>query len=248
MLTRIKQLCCLGLDSQAIMPVLLKEMHDLVLSHANQFLWVDDRQQMSAFFFVNLEDMTPAGTLYLSEFYNRRENEVIWGFTEALRSLRGVLSFDAGMKVERRAYYRHDYYNLIMRPLGFDESLKAIIDEGGPALGAMILQRAPGDADYTAQDSFRLGAIIPYFAHALTAPPPEFEAPLVDSGNEGMMIVDAAGRVQFMSPEARRLLYLTSHPAISTDALIAQTQAKEALPAGAMQLCQRLLEIFHGGK
>jgi hypothetical protein len=34
---RLQQLCCLGLGGHAIMPALLNELHDLILSYSNAF-------------------------------------------------------------------------------------------------------------------------------------------------------------------------------------------------------------------
>lgn len=58
---------------------------------------------------------------------------MIWRFIESLRSRCGVLTFAVAIKAER-----HAYYNLIRRPAGLDETLKAIIDESAPALGAVV--------------------------------------------------------------------------------------------------------------
>lgn len=78
----IRQLCCLGLGGQAIMPALLEQLHDLIPSHSNAFFWADSNLEFS-----DLYDENPAfpgiASIYLTEFYNRREVEV---FTRASRS------------------------------------------------------------------------------------------------------------------------------------------------------------------
>jgi hypothetical protein len=77
-LAHIKQLCCLGLGSQAIMPALLKELHGLIPSYANRFVWADKCGRVSNFLAENLHETEEQVALYFREFYNRREREVIW--------------------------------------------------------------------------------------------------------------------------------------------------------------------------
>lgn len=44
-LARIKQLCCLGLDSQIVVPELLKQLHEVVPMYSATFFWSDDNCQ-----------------------------------------------------------------------------------------------------------------------------------------------------------------------------------------------------------
>lgn len=45
--TRIRQLCGLALDSQLIIPAVLREVHSMVPSRINVFFWVDEHRKIS---------------------------------------------------------------------------------------------------------------------------------------------------------------------------------------------------------
>jgi DNA-binding CsgD family transcriptional regulator len=244
-LVRIKELCCLGLSSQTIMPALLKELHGLVPSHANAFIWGDPRQEVENYLSENLGEAKPWSAIYESEFQRRCEREVIWGSAETLRARRCVLAHEEVLAVDRRANCRHGYYNSVTLSAGYDHTLRAIIDDGGRALGAVLMHRAANDPCFTAQDSIHLASITRYLAHALTTPPPELEVPLVDGEEEGLLTLDVTGTVQHLSPEARRLLYLVAHPVISQKAL-ADSTSETMLPQCVAQVCDWLVNVFAG--
>jgi hypothetical protein len=61
------------------------------------------------------------------------------------------------------------------------------------------------------------------------------------------VIVGIAGRIQFMSAEAERLLYLAIHP-VASPKTVTKASYKPTLPEGVMRMCRRLIEVFEGGE
>jgi len=58
--SRIKLLCSLGIDGQILVPALLRELHDVVPSVANTFLWLNKQYSIT-----NIYDESPDAALYL---------------------------------------------------------------------------------------------------------------------------------------------------------------------------------------
>ena len=48
-IAHFRQLCCLGLGAQAVMPSLLSAMHELIPSETNGFFWADESGHLAGF-------------------------------------------------------------------------------------------------------------------------------------------------------------------------------------------------------
>ena len=238
---RIKQLCCLGLGGEATMPAVLTELHALIPSYANCFSWSDAQGRMSKSFVENVDEFLPVMPLYYELLHNRRDEEVIVSFGEGMRGRKTVLTFDEALKVDRRTYYRHDYYNLVCRAINFHTSINAVARERGVAIGGLALHRAKCDPEFKAEDKVLLARLMPFVTHALAGAPAS-EVPLVDSGHEGFIIADPKGKIRHLSAEARRLLILATRPTIVAGIRSADLE----LPAPVVELCRRLAAVFNG--
>ncbi|MBA3730858.1 MAG: hypothetical protein H0W93_00385, partial [Gammaproteobacteria bacterium] len=133
----IQQLCCLGLDGQILIPALLEKLHDVIPSYGNAFFWTD-----ANFKFRNLYDENPifpqVASVYASEFYNNREREIFNTFSESMRYDRGVQSLEEVLKTEKKAFFRHDFYHLIYRPLGYRHFIRIVLRENELPLGSIL--------------------------------------------------------------------------------------------------------------
>lgn len=237
---RVNKLCCLRLDSRATMPAVLKDLHALIPTCADTFIWADERQQVINFLFETRQENAPEASLCARVFFNRRERRA--GGIRALSET--MLAAGKERRTFRSTDNRCDKYNFILQPSNDNHCLRAVL-EGGPLSGRIFAHCDPGNTDLTRRSVVFLSSIIPYLAQALTSPPPEVLEPMVDSGGEGLVIVDIAGKVQFMSAEARRLLCLAQHPPVSTRA-VRRGSGEPIFPAGALRMCQRLLDVFEG--
>ena len=76
---RFKQLCCLGLGGEEIVPALLNELQMIVPSLGSTFFFLDAKSELS-----NVYDENPAAPsvalLYLEQFYKRPDREMGAGF------------------------------------------------------------------------------------------------------------------------------------------------------------------------
>jgi DNA-binding CsgD family transcriptional regulator len=237
---RIKQLCCLGLGGEAVIPAVLREVHELIPSHSNMFFWVEN-DELSNVYDEN-PDAAQITPLYVQEFYNRKEREVFRSFPDAMRHEYGVFGLHQTLTVDRDTFYQSDVFNLIMRPLGSHDFLRLIVRESGRARGAVQVVRTSKDPSFTTAERYALAGLQPFIAHALTAPK-SLDVPLVDSGETELIVANREGKIIYLSRQARRLLMLAAHPRIGFGSKVPETAL---LPANVVQICRNLLGIFAG--
>lgn len=240
---RFKQLCCLGLGGEAVMPALLAELRAFVPSLGSTFFFLDGEGSL-----INIYDENPeipwVGQLYMQEFYNRPDREMGAGFSDFLRAGRvGVQTAEEVLNVDMRTFRRSDLYNLIYRPLGYGFMIRLVFWDYTRPLGGLMLSRSSGERPFALEELRRLADLESFVAHALTNRSNKIDAPLVDSGKSGVMIVDPAGRVIYSSAEGRRLLFFATHPHIGPDAV---DHRQAPLPATLVRLCKNLMRVFSG--
>jgi DNA-binding CsgD family transcriptional regulator len=185
--------------------------------------------------------------LYLSEFHNKREREVVLTFDEVVRlnDEPTVHNFyDRYLKVSRQEYLRHDLHNLIMRPAGYHQRLHVRVKEHGRTIGFLHLNRAERDPEFTAYEARILEFVAPFIAHA-SADANLGEA-LTDSDDRGLIVATRQGKIEYLSPHARRLLLMVTEPEWSSKAHWRQAQ-RNVLPPEVAALCQSLARVFQGG-
>jgi DNA-binding CsgD family transcriptional regulator len=208
-LSEIRQLCCLGLPAQQVMPLLLATLHRVIPSYTNLFDWVDHDCQIRNYY--SEDPICPdAARLYFEEFYNKREREVLPAFSEQVRTARGVINSDG---ISNAAFYRSDFYNEIWRPRQVHHKLEAIIRQHDLAVGSLVLYRRPDEPQFGRREEEILARLIPYIAHAVTHSG-QYEGQYVSSGETGLVVVNDRGTVLFQCPEGQRLLYLATHPVV----------------------------------
>lgn len=108
----MRRLCCLGLGGEIAMPALLSELHALIPSTNNHFMWAGPDLELANVY--GERDLMQSLPLYFSEFLNKRERDVIYSFSEVMRRNRKseVMTFhERALKVDQRIYEHHDFYN-----------------------------------------------------------------------------------------------------------------------------------------
>ena len=240
----IQQLCCLGLDSETLIPAVLAELHHYVPSYANIFFWCNDDAE-----FVNMYDERPDASellpLYFSEFYNRDELNVVVGWKQFVRKSIQAMDFDALLTVRRRNFLGHAFYNEFLRKLKFFWGLHMVVCEGDRRPGALVMHRGPDDKPFSQDEVRRLNRISSFIAHAAQASGRQ-RYPWVDSEDRGMIIATVDGKVEWLSQRARQLLFLVRNKAVTRDSLSARDGL--LLPGPVRRICDRLgrIDADHG--
>lgn len=239
---RIKQLCCLGLASEAVVPALLRELHELIPSHSNGFYWASASGRIGNAY-NEFPEAQSIERLYIKEAYNTGTRAVTRSLGEAIQYEHGVVRDRQTLKVSERDFYRSDFYNQLLRPLGYGRLLRLVLRGSARECGVLQMQRRLKEPDFTDRDVRRLASLEPFLAHALTRHESPREEPLVDSGESGMIMADHDGRPLGFSPQGRHLLHLASHPHRGRDD---DASLPKDLPPEVTAICRRLMKVRAG--
>jgi DNA-binding CsgD family transcriptional regulator len=226
-------------------PALFRELHTLVPSCDNVFFWAGQDGAL-ANMYCEAPELIEVLPLYLSEFHNKREREVLQTFDEVMRlnDEPTVHNFyDRYLKVSRQEYLKHDLHNLIMRPAGYHQRLHVRVREHDRSLGFLHSIRAERDPEFTPGEARILEFVAPFIAHALTEAKPSDV--LTDSDDRGLIVATRQGKIEYLSPHARRLLLMVTEPEWSSKADWRQAQ-RSVLPSEVAALCQNLAHVFQG--
>lgn len=235
--SRFRQLSCLGLNPRSVIPELLNELHALIPSHCNTFVFSNGDGVPTNMYLENTDTMK-IFPIYQKEYHERRDREFKGkSFSDAARSHFGVQEFKTTV-VDAHSYDRSDQYNLIERASGNDANyVRLVFRSGGRVLGGLTMWRSLGAGKWSPEEKRALGALESFFVHALTAHDAS-EATMVDSGRSGLVIADREGKLVYSSLEGRRLLFYATNANDTLDARMV------ALPPTLVRLCRDLHRIF----
>ena len=167
--SRFRQLCCLGSSSEIVMPALLGELHSLIPSLANTFYFTDAKGETTHIYLENTEYLRLLPVYW--EVVHERDERAYKGssFLDAAQTQFGAHTFESSVATSRDAFFRSDGYNLTQRVVGYDPNfMRLIVRRGGRALGGVRMWRSLGRGTWTSEEQRHLGALEPFFVHALT--------------------------------------------------------------------------------
>ncbi len=191
-IARVQRLCCLELGGQVLMPYLMQELQALIPSRGNAFFWAGPHLELAGFY-TDQADMVELAPLYLGEFHNSREREVVATFSEYMRQdySRPVSTWlDRVLKVDPNDFVKSAFYNEILRTAGWEHVLQVQIKTDARKLGALQIARSRDAKDFTRRDIDLLTVLAPFIAHGLTAP--SRAEPFVESEERALVIADSS--------------------------------------------------------
>jgi DNA-binding CsgD family transcriptional regulator len=230
-IAHVRQLCCLGLGGEQIMPALLGAMHDVISSESNVFQFVDQQGAITNFYHERL--IPDLVRLYVSE-YDRLITDDTPNLAKALES--GPIA--GSTRIPSKDFFRTDLYNLIFRPYGHHHMLDGLARENGRKLGAITLFREARESPFKEEEERVLARVMPYVAYALQQP--ARPVTLVANGLSGLVVLDREGKIAHISETARTLLFWATHPQVSPSVGGKDSGGADAL----RRLGRRLVAIF----
>jgi DNA-binding CsgD family transcriptional regulator len=239
-IAHFRQLCCLSLDSQTLMPTVLQTLHELIGSDSNGFYWSTQPGRITN---VYSEESMPRAisALFFDEFLNNRKRPDAAIHIGNLMRPGQVVGNNA--RLFPTEFYDSDNYHLIWRPLRRKWLLWAMLHDLNGNTHTVSLRRLTGETPFSIQDEQRLAQLVPYLEHALNASALNSEA-FVDHGESGLIVIDQRGEIGYQSEDGQRLLLLAAHPTISSGSI--EWRAHGALPPQLRLLCARLNAIGAG--
>jgi DNA-binding CsgD family transcriptional regulator len=215
-LAHIRQLCNLGLSSEAVMPALLKSVHQLVRADSAGFFWVDARGEMSNLY---ADRMLPPELMrrYFERYYASPEH----GFSKRLkeRVAGGEFVFEGLANTEFEATR---YYQEILSPLDAFRPLHAIVHDRGRILGQLSLYRGRRGPRFTAAERDVIGQAAQHIRHCFASnqkPRADNNDAFRDSGEEALVIASTEGEIATASYRAYALLAHASGEPINRDTM-----------------------------
>jgi DNA-binding CsgD family transcriptional regulator len=237
---RFRQLCCLGLGSEAVMPALFHELRTLIPSFGATFFWADRKGEMA-----NVYDENPEGPRVAQTYFQEFRGRQIAGsesFAGSMKNECGVAASDNDPRIDMNSVRRTDLYNAILRPLGYDGFIRLVVRDKDQPLGGLVLWHAPRETGFRPGDKRQLAGLESFLAHALSTPAAA-DFPLVESSRVGLIVASTDGRPVYSSEEGRRLLFLATHPRIEPSA---DVRRLPVLPPALVLMCRNLDRVFAG--
>lgn len=235
-LAYLRQLCCLGLSKEIVIPEFLRAVQTVLPSGSNTFSGVDEQlnsaYHLFEFVVAELDEFTP---VVISNYFTPEllYRSAVW-FTQ-----HPVLT-DASIIDE--SFYRSELYNMIYRRFDQHHCLVAPVMQYGKPAGMLSLFRPRNQIPFDSREQVLFTRLLPYVAHALWASNDDIDTQYSDNGSSGMMIMDTQGTILYLSNEAKYLLALACHPVLIVDAHLKENE----LLAKLGQLCRNLEAIFRG--
>jgi hypothetical protein len=206
-LAYFRQLCCLGLGGQAVMPSLLEAAHDLIECETNAFFRADDAGRLAGFvpeyFIPEVVDSL------LGEFDQLVDRVVPIDFATTMRRGRPVGNL---LPMFDDRFYRGPLYNLVYRPYRLHHVLDGVVRDapGRLGMGAFVVGRSPRQPEFSQSERSTLQRLLPYLAHAMHPQSVASVADFTDSGESGLVILDPSGKIAYSSVRARQILLLAA--------------------------------------
>lgn len=198
--SRIYQLSHLGLPSQLFITVLLAELHRLLPSYSNSYIWMNDHGQISHFF-------DECHNLQFGAAFN---DPVHADLVESLSSWLMKLSDIS----ESQDYFFEDpalssIFNELMLPSGYLNSLFLPVRSGrdGRCIGVMMLHRKHRGQQFTSQEKALCQSVLPLLIYGLNHAGSRSSA-FTDGWQQGLLIIDRHARLQHASNRGKILLSL----------------------------------------
>jgi len=202
----IRQLCCLGLPGEQLMPVLLKAVRQLVGADSAGFFWVDAGGDMTNLYAERLLP-EPVMRLYFERYYDAEDSSFRHAFIERATAEDAVVAMSTSDAVAQSPYY-----NDVFRHLDAHHVLYGVARAQGHAVGQLSLYRPKSARPFASAQRAELASIMHYVAHgvsqraSLAGGAPTF----VDSDDDAIFLIAHDGEIRQGSSAAHKLLRLAT--------------------------------------
>jgi len=237
---RLRQICCLGLPSQIVMPQIFEELHGLVAADRIHFAWSDRLGNIVNGYF---EKPDAQALDYFKDHSEQFQEESGLSYRQALLFGKATGNFRWPFKP---GFEKTESHRALFANLGLEHCIDGVVRDPYGPLGQIFLLRIKGDPDFSAVDESTLRQALPYIAHALSAQGASASS-FVETGDSALMVFSPDGRLTYRSERAKELSFyaLTQpNPDWQLGLAIEGTQAAiEALFADV----RRALDAYHAG-
>jgi DNA-binding NarL/FixJ family response regulator len=245
-LVHIRQLCCLGVSGESLMPALLRSVREFVDADSAGFFWVDAHGEMTNLY---AERMLPPKLmrLYFERHYDGPEHPFRGEFLKRAKS-----SDTVTITTPSQELLQTSYYNEILRHLDAHHVMYAVIRDQGDALGQLSLYRPRNAPAFGPAERTALKSITRYVAHAVSRPSLSIAdgegigEQYVESDQEGLVVVDGQGQIVQGTAQALNLLSMATQAQFNR--ATPPLANGDAAPDTVKMLLARLQTVIKGGE
>jgi hypothetical protein len=241
-LASIRQLCCLNLHEELLVPNLLDALHAWVPADTRHFIWADEKTLMPANYTGDGFTAVEVMQRYFTHNSKIDYPGVAPAFPTLMRTFTSGIFGHGNEGVE--SYLRSDMYQDVLRPLDGRYMLYMVVrDLNGHPRGHLSLLRGASSRPFSEGERQKLVQLDPYLRHAFSAR--VLSEPAGENlAAEGMAVLGEDGTLRYQDQAAKKLLWMASHEQIDSMALI-HLDTRGITPH-MQRLHQRLVGVFRG--
>lgn len=220
-LARIRQACCLGLPSRALMPMVIAQLRELVPAACGQFAWSSETGRITSFW---SDTFMPRRLAWIVLHHKRYDQDLGLGFRDVVMFGRETGNL---RPMWARGFEQSATFAAIFRPYGYKWMLDGVVRDGQRPYGCFALIRRDTDPDFSAEEEALLAQALPYVTHAMrveAARPARF----VSSGRSALVVCRDDGLALEWSPRAHELAIYALLGDLNLDARIAATDRQRS--------------------
>lgn len=231
----LRQLCCLGLGKEIVMPEFLKAVAQIIPSSNNLFIGISENGEPDYFlgesFISNPQEIA---TTFSTRFFNK---ENLQGIAEL-----GCGSVITDHQVLDNLFSQSEFYRMMWEPYKRHHFILAPIFTNNRLAGMLLLFRPQEELPFSACEIELCKQLSPYVAHALQKCK-YIGVNYVMKGQPGLIVSDNQGNILNVSATAKSLLKLVTQ----SDFNPFHEQHNPILPPEIIDLCRNLNMLFKGG-
>jgi DNA-binding CsgD family transcriptional regulator len=231
----LRQLCCLGLGREIVIPEFLKAVQSVIPSDNNFFTGInqngDPNYYLTELFVPNLQEKAAE---VMPGFFTREKKSYVFDYLRRYSAITDHHVLD-----ER--FFQTDLYNNLWHPWDLYHFILAPVIVNGRLAGMFFLFRPPEVHSFTPSEQALCLQLLPYIAHALQERKVK-DTEYVNSGQSCLVIADKQGTIIHLSSSAKRLLNLAAEQNVKKG----NPLKNPVLPSALVRLCRNLNAVFKG--
>jgi DNA-binding CsgD family transcriptional regulator len=231
----LRQLCCLGLGKDVVIPEFLDAVREVIPSNNNLLTRQDENgMPVEVIFNLFLPDIINLARELIPSFHTAERLKK----DQKIFKLKRVLT-DNEYAIDN--FFHSDMYHLVWKPCEQHYLVQVPIFQNQRTVDILWLFRPSTAKPFTTEEQKLAAQLSPYLTHALQKRP-DAEITYVDSGQSSLIIANTQGEIVYLGKDAERLLTL----ATQLECYKAGQPFSLCLPPALVKLCQNLDGIFKG--
>ena len=235
-LAYLRQLCCLGLGREIVMPEFLKAVRAVIPSNNNFYAGTNENGEPNYYLVaMPVPNYLETAVDVLPKFFTPERRSVVYQQFNQYPAITRHLLLD-------KQFFQTDFYNLMWQPCDQYHFILTPVFVNKSIAGLFFLFRPLADQSFSVSEQKLCIQLLPYIAHALQEPK-YIDTDYVSSGQAGLMIADKRGTIVHSSPSAGKLL---ARAALQANSNGGNPYKHSLLPPPLIKLCRNLGKLFEG--